>query len=271
MTDAGIPALVALIIQIILALVVFQANPTRHANQSFLFLSIAITGWLAAFFFGLRTNDPRIAELCIREASSVAALILLGLNFLRISIRERNRGWAELIRRSWIWVLIAVFVTLLCQTNLFLRGAHLPRVLGEAADPIYGPAFSLYVTMFVGAVLSLLIATLRDIRATTGSDRAELQFVLIAGILTVAASLPLTLVLGLVVPASRLISLSPFRVIIFSLVVAYGISTQKIMDVGALLRRVISYGLLTAYLLALYALVWWLVATVLHSSPQSHP
>ncbi len=53
-------------------------------------------------------------------------------------------------------------------------------------------------------------------------------------------------------------------------VIAYGIATQKIMDVGALLRRMISYGLLTAYLLALYALVWWLVVMALHSSPQSH-
>src|SRR5438270_9827865 len=38
------------------------------------------------------------------------------------------------------------------------------------------------------------------------------------------------------------------------------------MEVGVLLRRLISYALLAAYLLALYALVWWLVTTALQSS-----
>src|SRR5207253_6899896 len=86
-----------------------------------------------------------------------------------------------------------------------------------------------------------------------------------------AVSLPLTLLLGLIVDQSRLLSLAPFRVVVFSMIIAYGIATKKLMDVGVLLRRVISYALLATYLLALYALVWWLVATALHSSiPEAH-
>src|SRR4030095_10857113 len=57
------------------------------------------------------------------------------------------------------------------------------------------------------------------------------------------------------------------------LVIAYGICTRKIMDVGVFLRRAMSYGVLTAYLLALYGLVWWLVARVttslFHSSDHT--
>src|SRR5204862_8236135 len=45
-------------------------------------------------------------------------------------------------------------------------------------------------------------------------------------------------------------------------IIAYGISTRKIMDVGLFLRRGISYGVLTAYLLVLYGAVWWLVVHV---------
>src|SRR5437867_13015441 len=62
-----------------------------------------------------------------------------------------------------------------------------------------------------------------------------------------------------------------FRVVFFSIVVAYGIATRKMMEVGVFLRRLISYVLLATYLLALYALVWWLVATALRSSvPNAH-
>ena len=54
---------------------------------------------------------------------------------------------------------------------------------------------------------------------------------------------------------------APFRIVVFSLIIAYGIATRKIMDVGFFFRRVTSYAVLTAYLLVLYALVWWLVST----------
>ena len=72
----------------------------------------------------------------------------------------------------------------------------------------------------------------------------------------------LSFTLGLFIEPARLLWFAPFRVIFFSLVVAYGIATRKIMEVGLFFRRAISYALLTAYLLALYGLVWWLVFAV---------
>src|SRR4029079_15185908 len=54
----------------------------------------------------------------------------------------------------------------------------------------------------------------------------------------------------------------PLRAFLFTLIIAYGISTRKIMDVGLFLRRALSYGVLTTYLLALYGAVWWLVVQV---------
>src|SRR5207237_7954194 len=124
---------------------------------------------------------------------------------------------------------------------------------------------------YLAAIAILVLSAIRDIRATAGADRAELSFILLAGVIALAVSLPLTLLLGLIVDQSRLLSLAPFRVVVFSMIIAYGIATQHLLDVGVLLRRVISYALLATYLLALYALVWWLVATALSSSiPNAH-
>jgi PAS domain S-box-containing protein len=268
MISAGLPALIAIFIQVGLGLIVFQANPKRRSNQCFLVLSLAISAWLTSFYFGLQTGDPKVAEFCIRAASAAAALIFLGLNFLRISIRERQLGWNGIFGRSRMWLVIVFVVVVVCQTRLFLLGARMPQIPGEAALPRYGPAFPFYVGFFLAATGALLAATIRDIRATSGGDRAELSFVLIAGIFALALSLPLTLLLGFIIDPSRLISLSPFRVVIFSLVVAYGIATRRLMEVGTLLRRILSYTLLAAYLLTLYLFVWWLVATALHSSTE---
>src|SRR5207245_6738471 len=68
------------------------------------------------------------------------------------------------------------------------------------------------------------------------------------------------------IETTRLLWFAPLRVVLFSAIVGYGIVTRKMMEVGVLLRRFISYALLAAYLLGLYALVWWLVATALQSS-----
>src|SRR5207244_12327870 len=105
----------------------------------------------------------------------------------------------------------------------------------------------------------------RDLQMLAGSQRSEMAFVMIGAVVTLVSSVPLQLLLKLFVDASKLVWLGPFRIVLFSLIIAYGISTRKIMDVGLFLRRAISYGVLTAYLLALYGAVWWLVVQVTKS------
>ena len=269
MNSASAPSLVALTIQFGLGFAVFFANPKRRSNQCFLFLSLAICGWLTALVVGLASQKPAVTIFCMRQASAAAAVIFAGFNLLRLSIRERQKDWQEIFHQSRVWLLVTSAIVVLCQTKSFLQGARIPdhATAGiSSLSPIYGPAFRIYVIYYVAAMVALFYTTVRDIRTTTGGDRSELVFILIAGILALAFSLPLTLILNLFIEPSNVLWFAPFRVVIFSIVVAYGIATRKIMDVSVFLRRAISYGLLTAYLLAIYALVWGLVATALRSS-----
>jgi PAS domain S-box-containing protein len=269
MNSASAPSLVALTIQFGLGFAVFFANPKRRSNQCFLFLSLAICGWLTALVVGLASQKPAVTTFCMREASAAAAIIFAGFNLLRLSIRERQKDWQEIFHQSRVWLLVTSAIVVLCQTKLFLQGARIPdhATAGiSSLSPIYGPAFRIYVVYYVAAMVALFYTTVRDIRTTTGGDRSELVFILIAGILALAFSLPLTLFLDLFIEPSKVLWFAPFRVVVFSIIVAYGVATRKIMDVGVFLRRAISYGLLTAYLLAIYASVWWLVVTALRSS-----
>src|SRR5438132_3207331 len=270
MTITTIPVLVALLIQVGLGLSIFLANSKRKTNQCFLLLSVAIACYLTALYVGSTTSNTAVAEFCIREASAAAAVIFGSFNLLRLSIRERHQDWKQLFNRSRVWAIATIAIVVLCQTKLFLQGARVPDHGGGGIllpSPIYGPAFNrIYLVYFLLAIVVLFFTTTRDMRATTGGARAELAFILVGGILALASSLPLTLILDVFVEPSKVLWFAPFRVVLFSLVVAYGIATRKLMDVGMLLRRFISYSLLAAYLLGLYALVWWLVATALQSS-----
>src|ERR1043165_6831857 len=272
MNSATTPIIVALAVQIGLAFAVFHANPKRRSNQCFLFLSIAICVLLIYRYVGLSTRIPAVAELCIRQSCAAGAVILVLVNLLRLTIRNRQRRWRHLRRGSIACIAIALAVVGLCQTTFFIKGVSLnvDTFTGlSAPEPIPGPGFLIFNIYFVATVATLIFQLTRDLRMLAGSQGSEMAFVMIGAVVTLITSVPLQLLLKLFVDTSKLLWLGPFRIVLFSLIVAYGISTRKIMDVGLFLRRAISYGVLTAYLLALYGAVWWqvvLITTILFYS-----
>jgi PAS domain S-box-containing protein len=268
MYSSTVAILVALTVQLALGLVVFQSNWHRKSNQSFLFLSLAASGWLVSLYFAFTANSSGTAAIAIREASSSSLLILACLNLLRITLRRRQETWRQILHRARIWIAATIVMVGLCQTSFFLEGAHVVGSRGTAAPaPVYGTVGGWVFAIYFGAATAFLIFTaVRDLGKTAGSQHTEISFVLLGGISVVALPLLLAFVLDALIGPSKALWFAPFRIILFSAIVAYGISTRKIMEVGVLLRRIISYALLGAYLLGLYALVWWLVSMALPSS-----
>lgn len=263
MIGATIPTIGAIALQLLLGLAVFQANPKRRLNQCFLLLSLVIVGWLASLHFAFTAGNPGVAEFSIRQASVAGALYLAMLNLLRLSVRQRDQTWRDILQRCRVWLALTIGIVALCQTNFFLQGAEIANPIGSAAPtPVYGYGVFLYAIFFVAAIIALVSATWRDLRSTSGPEHAELAFILVGGLTGLTVALLLHITLRLFIEPARLLWFAPFRVIFFSLVVAYGIATRRIMEVGVFFRRAISYALLTAYLLALYALVWWLAVAV---------
>src|SRR5437763_944754 len=272
MIGSTLAILIALLTQLALGLAVFLANVDRKSNQAFLLLALAAAAWLASLYYILTATSRPAAQIGIREASSAGILIIAMLNLLRLSIGRANSDWRSILGQSRVWLIVTAAIIVLCQTKFFLQGVRILRVGSQPTPvPIYGPGVYIYVSYFVGAIALLGVTTWRDLRRTTGGERTEIAFILIGGIAAVVVSLPLSLLLGGFFRPSQLSWFAPFRVVFFSIVVAYGIATRKMMEVGVLQRRFISYVFLGTYFLALYALVWWLVATALHSSvPNAH-
>src|SRR6266446_4662523 len=98
MTAATVPTLAALVLQLALGLTVFLSNRRRLANQSFLLLSLTICAWLGSLYLAFIATSPQLAGFAIRQASVAGALYLLTLNFLRLSVRQRERGWRGIFR-----------------------------------------------------------------------------------------------------------------------------------------------------------------------------
>jgi PAS domain S-box-containing protein len=265
MNSAAPSTLAAIIIQVALGLAVFQANPRRRSNQCFLLLSLALGAWLTCVLLTFRTGSVVAAETYIRQASVFGALALVVFNLLRISITFPEETWRGMLRRSRLWLGAAGAVVLLCQTPFFLQRVQFERAadgVGLIPVPVYGPGSTIYILYFVAAGATVVASYVRDWKNATGRTRAELAFVLI-GVGVILGSLLLAFVAGFFVDRSRLVWLMPFRIVLFSLVIAYGMATRKIMEVGVFLRRGLAYAVLTAYLLTIYALVIWLLRVAL--------
>jgi PAS domain S-box-containing protein len=272
MNGATIPALVAVGLQLGLGLIVFQANWQRRANQGFLFLSITAAIWLASLHFAFTATDPDTAAWAIREAWASGALILAALNLLRLSLTRTDWSWLQIVRHSRFWILGALGAIYLCQTRWFVIGAQLSGPIGfNIPKAVYGSGGALvYGILFVAGAIAMIVNSARDLRKADAGKRAELGFVMVGGLFALIGPLLVTFVLRSVVDPERLLPFAPLRVVLFTGVVAYGVATRKIMDVGLLIRRLISYSLLTLYLLLLYAAVWWLVSTALQSTLEAH-
>jgi len=266
MSSAATPTFIVIAIQLGLGLAIFYANPKRRANQCFLILSLIICAWLGSLSLAFSTKSLALAEFSIRQANATGVLYLAALNLLRLAISRPNEGWGNILSRSRFWLLTTVTIVVLCQTRFFLRGANMPTSTHSVPVPIYGPiAINIYGGYFILAFLTLIISYARDLRRSTGGERSELAFVFIGGILTIAIALLFAFILDAFVPQSESLWIAPFRILVFSLIVAYGIATKRILDVGIFFRRILSYILLAGYLLGLYTLVYWLLATAFHS------
>jgi nitrogen-specific signal transduction histidine kinase len=258
MNAANISVGLALLIQIGLGLAVYRSNSRNHANQSFLILSFFISAWLLSLQFAFAASDPAKAAFWIRTSWVSGVLMVNGFNLLRLGILCRDSRWKEIWKRcAWLGVPTLVVVSL-CYTPWFLRSAKIPRESGHEAIPVplYGPFFPIFGLLLAGSVAALIIFYVRDLRRTSGVQKMEFQFIIAGGV-------TLAILIGSTEFVERAIAMqvAPFRIVIFSLTIAYGIATRKIMDVGFFFRRVTSYAVLGAYLLVLYAVVWWLVST----------
>jgi nitrogen-specific signal transduction histidine kinase len=259
MNAATISLCAALLIQIGLGVAVFRANHRNHANQSFFVVSFFISAWLLSLHFALNAVQAGPAEVWIRHSWAAGVLVVNGFNLLRLGILCREGGWKQIGRRSASLAIPSLAAIGLCYLRAFLRSASIPEGnSGHELIPVpeYGPLFPFFAAFLIGAIIAVIASCVRDLRRSSGIQKVELQFV-------VAGEIALAVLVAFSPFVERAIAVqfAPFRIVVFSLIIAYGISTRKIMDVGFFFRRVTSYAVLTAYLLVLYAMVWWLVYT----------
>ena len=154
-------------------------------------------------------------------------------------------------------------IALICFSPFFLVAVRMVQVPagGLVPVPVYwlnGWAGRMYFAYLAASFLILLILLIGDQRNTriTGVQRVELQFLLL-GYATVILGFFLNLVVGALTHNERLNQYTPLRIVAFTIIIAYGITSRGILNVRSALRLGLSYLLLALYAGVVFAAVWY--------------
>ena len=243
-----------------LGILVFLTNRHRASNAAFLLLSLGLVAWLISLGVAFYTSDLEVAAFGIRFSNASGAFLLFASHALRVAIVHPMAGRRQVLRRTLIWLLLAAGNAALCFTPFFLREATISTGAGSAgiAEPVYGPGIMLYGAIQLLSLTVFMVRTGRGLVREKGIAKVELQFIMLACSVGLVLGTLNTVILPLVFRTSQIVKFVPGAAILFLGIVAYGIATRRIMEVGTVLRSITAYTLLLCYLVGLYVLTLYL-------------
>jgi len=257
-----------------LGVLVYLTNRSRTTNQVFLLLTVLVVAWLGCLGVAFTSRTSEIAQMMIRASNALGAFMPFAFNALRLAITLQDRPRMVILRRSLWWLVGAVVIASMCFTRFFLRGVILGAD-GAIPEPMYGPGIVLYAAsqlVFQGVFIMRFVG---DLRRSKGIARIELQFVLLASAIAIITAVLMGTLLPMILRSSQVVRLVPTAALLFSGVIAYGVATRRIMEVGTVLRLITAYGLLLSYLVGLYLVTIYLsrflfeaVQFATHSGPH---
>ncbi len=264
-------AIAAVVCNLLLGLMVLAVNPRRPINRSFLVLTLVMSAWSGCIVVANRALLPEGAIWPIRFCWTAGALAPAAFNLLRISIIYHRETWRQHLARDWHLLLTGIFIGLVCLTPWFVTDVRFKISLEGVRypEPIYGfhgyppEVFNGYLLV---AFIGLFIFLIRDqyTPRIAGVNRAELQFLLLS-FLVVVASLFLTVVAIKITHNSHVNRYAPLRVIVFTVIIAYGITSRGILNVRSVLRLGLSYLLLGTYAATIFYVAWISLGGIFHS------
>ena len=253
-------ALASFLLNLVLGWLVLYSNPKRSTNQQYFFLSSIGSLWLLALAFSFGCKDQGPFLFWVRTTCVLGAFVPLGFSFVRVAIIEPGITFRSLIRKSSWQIVGLLSLAAFSVTPYHIQGVSFPST--GIPNTINGTLPFAYPLGFLIATAHETWMIIRGLRKSRGIKRFELSFLLIgAGILIVLGALPI-LVVPLVAANSQGVIAAPLWIISMDAVIAYGIITKRILDVGSLTRRAISLTLFAGYVVIAYFSIFTITSKI---------
>ena len=222
-----------------LGLSVLAANARNAAHRHFALTALIIAGWTFGVAGRLGGND---IEVWLRFSFACASLIPPAvLAFVNVYPLDGRRP-ARLVLRLSI-VLGCLFAVLSVTTRLiFFDPVMTATGLSRKAGPLY-PVFAAYFLITWAYFLGVLLGNTVTAR---GRDRARLQYVSAAALITSAGGITTNLLFPLLTGRSSYTWLGPCFGVVFLLLIGHAIVRYRLLDVKFFVHRGLTLVLATA-------------------------
>ena len=249
------------ILNLCLAILVAVRGTWRPVIHAFLSLSLGISLWLGCIWTGLHQSSLAGLELWIRLSTASALFIPLFL-FLFCETIISGLSFLQTAKRHFFWFAITLSGWILCGTHFFLKRVDFPPEAGDfvkVATPEYGSGFLIYVGWFLGACAITMTRGLLTRNSLRGIARTKLDYALLGVLVFNLLVVGTAGVAPIFFKDSQIIQLPALWVIVLDAILAYGISTRRLLELDSLSRRIAAYALWIIYLGAVYLLIRWIV------------
>lgn len=131
-----------------------------------------------------------------------------------------------------------------------------PLLFPEAEYGFPFALYSLYYVIFFGWLLHFFISRRKTVE---GASRQEFRYILIGMLVTTLVGTLTNVIAPILLNTSQTQPFGPVSIVAMNAIIAYGIATQKILDVADVIRRFVAHTLMISYLIAVYSLTWFAV------------
>jgi len=236
---------------------VLISNPKRRSNLAFFFLTFWIMLWLGSMFLASIQQSYVALMFWVRQTSALASIIPIGVFALHLTIIKPRITFREIVYKLRYWLIACLILVAICHSPFLVTSSTFPTAEQSVPVSQYGSGFILYLAFFTAVVVAMIIGFRKTSKSSSGAQKVESQFLQLGYWLSFSGGLSLYgfSVLFDIQEASRFV---PLAVLVWDGFVAYGIATRRILSASAVLQRVVAYGLMAVYLIAIYIFSEWL-------------
>ena len=242
-----IPLIIALIVNAVLAVLVYKNKPTSATNRIFVTLSFVISLWLVVMNMAISPSFYSHALLLTRTTVFLATPMSLFFFVLSHTLPSPK---LLLSRKVCIALFIStVFVMLLTLSPFVFTDV---QVVNGALVQYTGPGmvfFSIFTTFFSVAAIVVLISKMRK---SIGVEKSQVQFVFLGIVLMLSLIITTIMIPVMLFQNDVFVPFAPLYALTFLGMTGYAIFKHGLFDVKVIITRSLMFSLLTIVISGLF-------------------
>jgi signal transduction histidine kinase len=248
LTDTTLPLLlVAILINTILAFLVFLNNPKSAINIIYGVLSLLISGWLLVLY--IAPNPTFITSSLFWSRLSICLAAPMSFTFFLFAHTLPSNKIR--LKKPFLWscIVATTLVMIINMSSYAFTNAVIVNGSVRIEQGIGMMPFGLLSTFFSIAAVYIL---LNKFRSAKGKEKQQARFITV-GIVLMLGLVIITIFIPVILFENHsFVALSPLYTLLFLGMTAYTIVKHRLMDIRLLVARALSYALLVALVAAFY-------------------